>query len=166
MASRGTGAQSSDAGAGAAPARGPTRFERAIQIIALVGFVIGGATGFGPKYLLGRVEGWLLFAHTLGAPLFIVGLAGNGLIWAERCRFALNSSRAAGGLNTGQKLLFWIGLVLGFVTVLSMLAAMLPVFGYAGQELLIEIHGISALLLVIAMIILAFVSLAARRSKR
>jgi len=151
---------------GAAAARGLSRVEWWTHWIAGAGVAIQAVTGLGGKFLFGGNDGWLLFVHMIGAPIFIVGLTATAIIWAERCRFGSSASPAGGGLNAGQKLMFWIGLVLGSVVISSRLAAMVPVFGYAGQQALHEIHGISALVLVIVMAVHTFVSLAAKRAKR
>jgi hypothetical protein len=42
---------------------------------------------------------------------------------------------------------------------------MLPVFGYAAQRVLIEVHMYAALLLVIGMLAHTWISLAARRAR-
>ncbi len=130
------------------------------------GVAIQAVTGLGGRYLFGGNDGWLLFVHMIGAPIFIVGLTATTIIWAERCRFGSALSQAGSRLTVGQKLMFWIGLVLGFAVISSRLAAMVPVFGYADQQALIEIHAVSAILLVIAMVVHTFVSLAAKRAKR
>lgn len=144
----------------------PTRFETYVYGIAGAGFLLEVITGFGPKLSAGHVAGWPLFVHLLAAPLFMVGLTLVAIVRAERCRFGQAETRAGRSLDAGQKLIFWVGLVLGLLTVVSMLAAMLPVFGYAKQQALIDIHKISALLLVITVVVYAFVSLATRRAKR
>ena len=159
MASEGT---KIDAAAG----NRPTRFEAWAYGVAGVGFLLEVLTGFGPELLSGEVAGWALLAHLLVAPLFIVGLTLVVIVRAERSRFGRADSAAGSGLHSGQKITFWIGLVLGLVTVSSMLAAMLPVFGYAKQQALIDIHRISALALVILVVVSAFASLATGQAKR
>lgn len=143
-----------------------TRFETYVYGIAGAGFLLEVITGFGPKLSAGQVAGWPLYAHMLAAPVFLVGWALVAIVGAERCRLGDAAPSAANGPNTAEKLIFWIGLILGLVTVSSMLAAMLPVFGYAKQEALIDVHRISALLLVITVVAYVFASLATRRAKR
>ena len=166
MASRGASVAGSTSGTGAAPRRGLTRAEHVVHTIAIAGFAIQALTGFGAEWIVGEVAGWALFIHMLGAPLFIIGLTGTALMWADRCRFGNGNPPAVGNLTLGQKLMFWIAVVLGYVVLLPMLAAMLPVFGYAEQHMLVEIHEISAILLLVAMIAHSFVSLGARWAKR
>ncbi len=145
--------------------RGRSRLGWWAYAVVVVGAAIQAVTGLGGKFIFGGNDGWLLFIHMIGAPIFIIGLTATAIIWAERCRFGSGGSPTDGGLNTGQKLMFWIGLVLGFVVISSRLAAMVPIFGYADQQALIEIHAVSAILLVIAMVVHTFVSLAAKRAK-
>jgi hypothetical protein len=166
MAERAAVSSSRAAGANAARPRGLTRSEHAVHGVAIAGFVIQAVTGFGGDYFAGGVSGWLLFIHMLGAGPFVLGLAGVALMWAERCSFGSSAATAGGELTFAQKVLFWITTVLGLVVALSMLAAMLPVFGYIGQAALVEVHEISALLLLAALIVHTFVSLAVRWSKR
>lgn len=146
--------------------RGLTRCEHIVHTVAIVGFAVQALTGLYAKYVVGEFTGWPLLIHMLGAPLFIVGLALVTIVWADRCRFGGGDAGPPGGLTFGQKLVFWIGILLGLAVIGSMLTAMLPVFGYAGQELLEEVHEISALLLVAVMVVHTIVSLAARRVKR
>jgi len=147
----------------AAPIPRLTRAEHFWHGVAIGGFAIQALTGFVGKYIFGEVSGWLLLIHMLGAPVFIVGLTATALMWAERCRF---SPEAPGGLRCAQKLMFWVATVLGLVVMAPMLVAMLPLFGYAGQHALTEIHEVSALLLLAAMAAHTLLSLAVRRIGR
>lgn len=139
---------------------GLTRFEHLFHTFAIAGVVIQAVTGFGPKLLGLVVEAWPLFVHMLGAPLLVLGLTGTALQWARRCRLG-----PATGLNAAQKWLFWLALALGLAVLSSMLLAMLPVIGYAGQAVLIQVHLYSALGLVLMMVLHTVVSLAARRAR-
>jgi len=134
--------------------------------VALLGFAIQAVTGFGGRLFLGGNAGWLLFIHMLGAPLFIIGLTGFAVIWAERCQFGGGGPYAARRLPLVQRVLFWAVLVFGLATVLTMLAAMLPTFGYAALDALREAHKYTALLLVITVGAHAIVSLAAKWARR
>ena len=146
--------------------RGPTRLGSFAYGVGLVGLAIGAITGFGVKLVGGEFEGWPLYIHMLGAPIFIIGLALTAFVWADRCSFGAAGATEDSGLTASRKLLFWIEVGLGFAVAVSMLAAMVPVFGYAGQEVLHEIHEISALLLVIAVVVHAVGWLAVWRVKR
>ncbi|MBU0616223.1 MAG: hypothetical protein KKI02_00755 [Planctomycetes bacterium] len=161
MTSRAASASPSEAGPGAAPVRKLTRAEMLAHTVATIGFLIAAITGLGTEYIYGDVAGWPLLIHMFGAGLFLLGLAAVAIIWADRCRFAAET-----GLNLGQKLVFWIALALGLAIMLSMLLAMLPIYGTEVQHELLELHEISGLLFLCAMIVHTVVSLAARRARR
>jgi len=67
--------------------------------------------------------------------------------------------------SPAQKLVFWLATVLGVAVAAPMLAAMLPVFGYAAQQRLIAVHRVAALALLGVMGVHSFVSLSARWKK-
>jgi hypothetical protein len=134
--------------------------------IVILGVAIQVVTGFGGKLFFGGNTGWLLLIHMFGGPLFIIGLTGSAIAWAERCRFGVGGPSAGRRLPPAQRFLFWAGLVFGLATVSTMLAAMLPVFGYAALDVLRAAHQISALLLVLTVAAHLAVSLAAKRARR
>ncbi len=138
-----------------------TRAELLAHSVATFGFLIAAITGLGTLYLFGEVAGWPLLIHMFGAGVFLVGMAAVTVVWADRCRFGVST-----GLNVGQKLVFWIALVAGLGVMLSMLLAMLPIFGTAGQHVLLEIHEYCGLSFLAVMIVHTVVSLAARRAQR
>lgn len=146
------------------PRRGLTRTEHIFHTVAALGFVIAAVTGFGADYAFGEVCGWMLFVHVLAGPPFIIGLTGVTLMWAQRCMPGRRDPHFV-NLTAGQKAAFWFGVVLGFATVLPMLLATLPIFGYRSQHTLVEIHELSAILLLVTMIVHTFISLAARRQR-
>jgi hypothetical protein len=157
------GSQAAQPAGERSPAQRLTRVEWLFHSVAIVGIAIQVVTAFGSKLVFGEFTGWALLVHMIGAPLVIVGLTGTVLIWAERCRLGAATS---GGLRFDQKLMFWIATVAGVATVSPMLAAMLPVFGYAAQDTLKDIHGTSAIVLVVVMVVHTVVSLRARGAKR
>lgn len=161
MASDTASARTSPAGHGAAPVRKLTRTEMLAHTVAGVGFLILTITGLGTESIYDEVAGWPLLIHMFGAGVFLLGMAAVAIIWADRCRLGTDT-----GLNLGQKLVFWIALVLGLVLMLSMLVAMLPLLGTAAQHVLLELHEISGWLFLCAMIVHTVVSLAARRAQR
>ncbi len=147
------------------PPRGLTAWEHVFHTLATAGLVIEAVTGFGPKLVGAELAGWTLLVHMVGAPLFTLGLAGAALQWAGRCRFGRRSELAPTPLGLRQKQMFWLMLAIGFVVMLTMLAAMLPVFGADAQETLKEVHNYSTLVLLIAMVPHTIVSWAARRMR-
>jgi hypothetical protein len=117
---------------------------RPALIVMLVGAGIQAVTGLGGEWLCDEVGGWTLLLHMLGAPWFILGLTGVAVLWP--------AVYAGGTISVWRKLALWAVIVAGFVVMTTMLAAMLPVFGYAAQETLTEVHGTSAWLLLIALV--------------
>ncbi|GAG22981.1 unnamed protein product, partial [marine sediment metagenome] len=111
--------------------RGFSRYEHVFHLAAIAGVVVQVVTGLLLKAVLGTLGGWTLLAHMAGGGLFILGFTGTVLQWAPRCRFG-GDGAAGGGLTVGQRLVFWVAAVLGLVTMAPMLAATLPIFGYAG----------------------------------
>jgi hypothetical protein len=112
------------------------RWDRAGYAAAMLGFALAAVTGFGGWLRSEELRGWLLLIHMLAAPLFIAGLTLLAVTRADRCRFG----PSGGPVASGQKLAFWAAITLGLASTGTMLMAMLPVFGYAGQETLTEIH--------------------------
>ncbi len=161
MASDTGSARSTPPARGAAPVHRLTRTELLAHTVATVGFLIAAITGLGTEYLYGEVAGWPLLIHMFGAGVFLLGMAAVAIIWADRCRFGVET-----GLNLGQKLVFWIALVLGLIIMLSMLLAMLPIFGTEVEHELLELHETGGLLFLCAMIVHTAVSLAARWAQR
>jgi hypothetical protein len=146
--------------------RGLTRWEHVFHTVAGITLVLLAITGFGPKLVGGEVKGWTLLAHIAIAPLFILGLTVVVPQWAGRCRFAGRGGSFAVGVNMAQRQMFWIVLLLGFVSLVTMLIAMRPIYGPAGQRTLIEVHSYSSLLLLIAMVPHTIVSWRAWRARR
>ena len=134
--------------------------------IGLVGLIGCAVTGFGAAWIQGEVRGWPLFAHMLAAPLFLAGLTGCALTWGWAGHFGLAQSPTAGRLDPAQRLLLWPVILLGWLTILPMLAAMLPIFGYADQELLTDVHEYGAAGLVIGVAALALCSWRSRGARR
>lgn len=116
---------------------------KATLVLLLAGTVIGAVTGFGGAWLGDEVEGWTLFVHMVGAPLFIIGLTGVALLWPP----------AYGPATVSPWRRWTLRAVIGagFVVMVTMLAAMLPYFGYAAQETLTQVHGVAAYVLLAAL---------------
>ncbi len=148
----------------ATPAARGARYRQAellAHTVAGIGFLIAFCTSFGVEWITGSFEGWAIFLHMFGAGIFLLGMVLVAFIWADRCRFGVET-----GLTFAQKLIFWIGMTLGLCIMFSMLLAMLPVFGTAGQHVLFDIHEYCGLLFLVVMIVHTIVSLAARRAPR
>ena len=137
------------------------RWGNAGYAAALLGFALAAVTGFGDWLRSEELRGWMLLIHMLAAPLFIAGLTLLAVTRAERCRFGPGGGTVAGG----QKLAFWAAIAFGLASIGTMLLAMLPLLGYAGQETLTEIHRYTGLGLAGA-VVLHLVLLAAGGGQR
>jgi len=135
------------AACGAAPWVPPARmaaWRRLLLVMMLVGAAVQAVTGFGGEWLRAEVSGWTLLVHLFAAPLFIVGLTGVAMLCP-----------ASDAKPTGwrwRQAAVWSVILAGFVVVITMLAAMLPYFGYAAQETLTEVHGVAAYVLLGALV--------------
>jgi hypothetical protein len=120
--------------------------------LTAAGSVALAATGLTGWLMHGEVGGWLLVAHVLAGPVFTVGLLMLGATLAERCAGAAASDPAdlspGRRVSGSQRIVFWMVLALGLVSIVSVLGAMTPLFGYDGIKTLYAIHRISGIGLV------------------
>jgi len=140
--------------------------KRLVYILGIASFIILTLTGFLPILFTGNsVTGVALVLHVVAAPVFAVCIAIVGILWADSHRFEPGELRNRSGLVTekkrgksskkqinsgGQKITFWLALVLSIVVMASMILSMHALFGTYGQEVLLDLHRYSALFLVIA----------------
>jgi hypothetical protein len=86
-----------------------------------------------------------LLQHVGAGFAFAVTAAVVSLCWAHRNRFAASDWRrfltAGGWAAPARKFFFWATLVLAVPTLVSILAAMFPLFGAEGQRSLVRIHA-------------------------
>lgn len=118
-------------------------------ILAGLGAAGAAATGFYGDWVLGRPAGWGLIAHMVFAGGAMLGFG----LWAIRGAGAHRidaAARRAGAAEVLRRSLFWLLLLLAFVSMTTMLSAMLPVFGYIGQNWLTRWHERSGLGIVVA----------------
>ena len=138
--------------------RGLTPVEHLVHGLAGVGVVVQALTGLSSTLGLAELEGWKLLIHMSGAGMFTLGLVGVTLFWTGRCRFGAAAPTPRVPLNSAQKTLFWLGLLSGWLVMLPMLLAMLPLFSIAVQRQLIEWHERAAFALVAIMVLHTIVS--------
>lgn len=140
--------------------------KRLVYILGIASFIILTLTGFLPILFTGNsITGVALLLHVVVAPVFAVCIAIVGIIWADAHRFVPGELRNRFGLVTeknngksskkqvnsvGRKITFWLVLLLSLPVMVSMILSMYPLFGTHGQEVLLKLHGYSALFLVIA----------------
>lgn len=140
----------------------------AILIICVAGVIATAATGLLGEWLRGGVVGWGLIVHMAASPLMILGFAAAAVVWGTAHRFDRGDDPTA-GVGIVRRLLFWLLMVCGLVCMTTMLAAMLPVFGYIGQAWLAILHEISGIGVVAAgllYVIVWFVSRSNASAKR
>jgi hypothetical protein len=116
-----------------------------------------------------EMTGDRLIWHVGSAPAFALAAVAVTLFWAHRNRFSsADGSRltSAGAWAVPlRKLFFWLAVALAVPTLLSILAAMFPLFGTADQQDLICIHRYCALLLTAAGFLFAYFALVTWRER-
>ena len=149
-------------------------WEILVHAVPAVRCLVRALPGLGGALYWGELAGWALWLHVLVAPVFTVSLTAMAITWAERCRFARydgvwlrqgggyfqgRQALLAGRYDAGQKLFFWCGITAGFVTLASASATTVPLFGQAGQEVLLEVHRYAGLTLTLAVLFHLYVTL-------
>lgn len=144
-----------------------------VYLLALLCFVVLAFTGFYPTLVLGEhISGYLVMVHATFAPVFAICLAVLAVMWARSSRFTGSDwpwfqrlvqrvtlikspgkevDRESSGL--GLKISFWLIIFLALPLALSIILSMFPLLGTHWQELLLGIHGYTALLFSLAAIV-------------
>jgi len=153
-----------------------------VYLLALLCFLILVVTGFYPIFIHSEhLSGYLLMLHATFAPIFAACLAILAVMWAANCRFNKSDwpwlqrilervTLAKRGdeefsnerLGLGQKITFWLIVVLALPLILSIVLSMFPLFGTHWQELLLDIHRYTALVFAIVAIIHTYLIIRAR----
>jgi len=151
-----------------------------VYLLALLCFAVLAVTGFYSPLVSGKpIGGYLLMLHATFAPVLAGCLAILAVMWADNCRLDKNywpwlqkllqretpDKTAGEKYELGQKLSFWIIVFLALPLILSIDASMLPFFGTDWQELLLNAHRYSALLLTLVVIIHIYLTVLARARK-
>ena len=138
--------------------------KRLVYLLALLCFVVLITTGFYPVLVQAEhLSGYLLMVHATFAPVFAGCLAVLALVWADRCRFdksdwpwpqklpqqEATDKQTGTKHQLGQKICFWVIIILALPVILSIVLGMFPLFGTQGQEFLLDIHRYSTLLLAV-----------------
>jgi cytochrome b subunit of formate dehydrogenase len=133
-----------------------------VFLVAMLCFAVLVVTGFVPMIFLGKsITGWWLMIHATAAPVFAACVAVLAVLWADRNRLDKNywpwlnhilhrqPKNAASPEKHELKLrmCFWIVLSLSLPVILSAVLSMFKLFGTDGQELLLQLHRYSTLLL-------------------
>jgi hypothetical protein len=166
IAMRQTPPEASDAPAGS----GLLRWLRvAVNVLGLASLAVVAFTGFSALLTKDGMTGDRLIWHVGSAPAFALAAVVLTLFWAHRNRF---SSADFGRLTSAgtwatplRKLFFWIAVAVAVPTLLSILAAMFPLFGTADQQELFRIHRYCAPLLGAAGLLFAYFAVVTWRER-
>jgi formate dehydrogenase subunit gamma len=143
-------------------------FERCLHAAAMLSLTALAFTGFVSIIIFGsHLRGWLWLVHYATGPVFAVAIALIALVWAEDVHFEYHDWKwisylggylwkmeelPAGRFNAGQKAYLWSVSLLSILVVVSGVGRMFPVLGPEGQEIILEAHRYSGLILVLAVI--------------
>ena len=122
-------------------------------------------SGFSASLILKNpMENYLLMCHIIFGIIFITGLTVLSFLWAEACRFDVNSQTGWCSsksdeknypneiFSTWRKIFFWCFLISGLIATLAILLSMVPIFGTEGLKILYEVHRWFALCSVLTII--------------
>jgi hypothetical protein len=129
------------------------------QLVLLL-FLLLAFTGFLPIIIFGgHLSGLVLIVHVTIAPLFCVFYALSLLFWVHFQRFnkddwhfivsIRNKKNIASRQIFWQKVYFWLFMLASIPAILAIILGMYPFFGTQGQEVLLEIHRYSTLIMFI-----------------
>jgi cytochrome b subunit of formate dehydrogenase len=139
---------------------------KAFYFLAVLSFLVLAITGFLPVIISGSpISGLPLILHVTLAPLFAMSLAVLTVFRAYHHRFNRSdgqrllqwirrekSNELQANPNVWQKICFWLIVLLSVPVLISVILSMYPLFGTAGQEFLLHLHGYTALLMLIAVV--------------
>ena len=139
-----------------------------VYLFALLCFVVLFVTGFYQPLVGGRaISGFLVMIHATFAPVFAVFIAILAVMWAGNCVFDKNYWPWLTKLLQRQpksdskpqryefllKLCFWVILVLALPLILSIVLSMFKIFGTSMQELFLNVHRYTSLVIAIVIIL-------------
>ena len=152
-----------DGGKAKAMPRSPMGYLRIlVNAAGFLALAAAAYTGFSALMTAnGAMTGDALIQHVTFAPVFALASVAVTIFWAERNRFAAHDRWPV----ILRKLFFWCAVVLAVPTILSILAAMFPLFGSEDQENLFLIHRYCALLLSASGLLFAYFAVVTRRER-
>lgn len=152
--------------------------KKLVYLLSLLCFVVLAITGFYPTLILGEnISGYLIMIHATFAPVFAVCLAVLAVMTAREYRFTggdwpwlerfiervtlvkKNEYETKIRKFIGEKITFWIIIILALPLILSIVVSMLPFFGTYWQELFLILHRYSALVFGVAVIVHIYLSI-------
>jgi hypothetical protein len=113
----------------------------------------------------GDFNGWALLAHLLAAGVFTAALALAAPLWVRQRAVAtiLRNGAPPAVLDAVRAVVFWLLLACGLGLLGTMVIAMLPVVGTAGQRALVEWHAWAGIGFLVLLGVWLLVSLGGRR---
>ncbi len=147
-----------------------------VFLLAMLCFIVLAVTGFVPRVVFDEaIGGWWLFIHAIAAGVFTACLAILAVLWADKNRLDKNywpwlnwilhrqpkSIAPPEKYELKLKICFWVIMVLSLPVILSAVLSMFPLFGTHWQEILLQLHRYSTLLL--SLFAIAYLFLAAMR---
>jgi len=146
--------------------------KKLVYAIALVCFILLSVTGFSLWFIPeNKFSGYLMMAHVTFSPVFALCIAALAVMYGYNQRFeksdwlfvsrifrcgAQDEAPASRGSVLVMKLCFWLICVLTIPLILSIVLSMFPIFGSEIQDILLQLHRYSALVLSIAGIVHTF----------
>ncbi len=127
-------------------------------------FLIMAISAFLPTIFLdGNLSGIFLLIHVSIAPFFAISLAISIVLFVHSNRFDKNDFTSQLDLNNNKppklnndgylKIIFWLINLFSLPAIISIILNMFPLFGTEGQNILLEVHRYSTLLLFILLIL-------------
>jgi hypothetical protein len=141
-----------------------------VNTVGLASLAAAAATGFSALLTKdNEMTGDRLIWHVGSAPAFALAAVAITLFWAHRNRFAAADWSRLACADTWavplRKFFFWVAVALSVPTMVSILAAMFPLFGADGQQNLFRIHRCCAPLLAAAGLLFAYFALVTWRER-
>ncbi|MBN2445193.1 MAG: hypothetical protein JXO22_00580, partial [Phycisphaerae bacterium] len=121
--------------------------EKLVHVAAMLATAALAITGIGGWLIEGRVSEWMLLIHMSCSGLFLISLVAVAFVWSHRCW------PGSPDYSAPRRFVFWLALLLGLVSAVSMLSAMLPVVGYGGQAVILVVHRYTGIAFVLLMVI-------------
>jgi cytochrome b subunit of formate dehydrogenase len=147
--------------------------------LTLISFLLLAVTGFLPVMIFGSpISGLSLILHVTLAPIFAVCLTILTLFWAHHHRFnrddwqhllqwtrreSANPAKQQANPDLWQKICFWLIVTFSVPVIISIILSMYPLFGTAGQEFLLGLHGYTALFMLMAVIMHTYLILLSKQ---
>jgi len=143
--------------------------KKLVCLLTLLCFVVLAVNGFYPSLILGKpISGYWLMLQVTAGVVFACCLAVLTLMWAHHYRFNENDWQRLQHLlrretaskklpserfRLGQKIAFWLIVLLALPVILSIVLSMFTLFGTGAQEFLLQLHRYSVLLLALFAIV-------------